>query len=63
MRLPREFIERTSTLLGKDEYEKLETALEQDSPTSIRLNARKAANHSELMGSKFLSDQIPWSSI
>ena len=62
MRLPREFIERTSALLGKDEYEKLETALEQDSPTSIRLNARKAANHSELMDSKFLSDQIPWSS-
>ena len=40
MALPVDFITRTRTLLG-DEYEKLEQALQDDVPVSIRLNPAK----------------------
>ena len=41
MNLPAPFIESTRALLGNEAYEKLATALQQEPPTSIRLNEDK----------------------
>ena len=41
MNLPSAFKERTSRLLGESAYEALETALQSEAPTSIRINTAK----------------------
>lgn len=41
MNLPSAFKERTSRLLGESAYEALETALQSEAPTSIRINTTK----------------------
>ena len=53
MALPVDFITRTRTLLG-DEYEKLEQALQDDIPVSIRLNPAKGLQLAQ-------GTPIPWS--
>lgn len=53
MALPVDFITRTRTLLG-DEYEKLEQALQDDVPVSIRLNPAKGLQLAQ-------GTPIPWS--
>lgn len=39
MNLPSAFAEQTASVIGKDEYKKLEEALQQESPVSLRLNS------------------------
>ena len=41
MNLPTSFIESTRALLGNEEYEQLAEALQQEPPTSVRLNGEK----------------------
>jgi len=58
MQLPEEFIIRTKKLLG-DEWEAFEQALNEESPTSIRLNPRKI-NKDLLSEILPLSEQVPY---
>ena len=60
MDLPVSFADRTRSLLGDEEYNKLADALNDEQPVSIRLNEEK------LPGSSFSlfhasSDRVPWS--
>lgn len=58
MNLPAPFIEQTSLLMGKEEYKKLNEALNQEPPVSIRLN--KAKISSERSGFSFRGESVPW---
>lgn len=53
MKLPQPFIHQTQILLGEEEYSKLESALQQESPVSIRMNETKKISHSE-------ENAVPW---
>lgn len=55
MKLPESFINQTQTLLGEEEYRKLETALTHESPVSIRINETKPFVHQETI-------PVPWCS-
>lgn len=55
MKLPESFIHQTQSLLGEEEYSKLESALQQESPVSIRVNETKKISHSEV-------NTVPWCS-
>ena len=41
MNLPSDFVTRTRSLLGEEQFEKLYEALQHDTPVSIRLNRNK----------------------
>lgn len=53
MNLPSAFAEQTVSAIGKDEYKKLEEALQQESPVSIRVNSQFFTLHSPL-------NKVPW---
>lgn len=53
MKLPQSFIHQTQSLLGDEEYSKLESALQQESPVSIRVNETKKIAHSQ-------ANAVPW---
>lgn len=55
MKLPISFIKQTQTLLGEEEYAKLECALQEESPVSIRVNEMKSFSHEE-------TSRVPWCS-
>lgn len=55
MNLPFEFAERTLDLLGEEAYHELETALQAETPVSIRVNRTK--RETEVVG-----ERVPWSS-
>lgn len=55
MKLPESFISQTQSLLGEDECRKLEAALLQESPVSIRINETKKISHQETVS-------VPWCS-
>ncbi len=57
MTLPEDFIKSMAARLGQDEYSKLEAALLQTPPTSIRLNPSKADNL--IVDGQALSDAAP----
>lgn len=61
MELPASFADRTRSLLGDEEYNKLADALNDEQPVSIRLNEAK------LPGASFslfhdCAGRVPWSS-
>lgn len=55
MKLPVPFISQTQALLGEEEYAKLECALQEESPVSIRVNEMKSLSHEE-------TSSVPWCS-
>ena len=55
MKLPISFINQTQALLGEEEYAKLECALQEESPVSIRVNEMKSFSHEETCS-------VPWCS-
>lgn len=55
MNLPFEFAERALALLGEEAYHELETALQAETPVSIRVNRTK--RETEVVG-----ERVPWSS-
>jgi len=55
MKLPVPFIKQTQALLGEKEYTKLECALQEESPVSIRVNNMKSFSHEE-------TNSVPWCS-
>ena len=55
MKLPISFINQTQALLGEEEYAKLEFALQEESPVSIRVNEMKLFSHEEI-------SLVPWCS-
>lgn len=55
MKLPVPFINQTQALLGEEEYAKLECALLEESPVSIRVNKMKSLSHEE-------TSSVPWCS-
>lgn len=54
MNLPQSFIERTRHLLGEEQYQRFEEALQAEVPVSIRSNPSKYTSHIE-------GESIPWS--
>ena len=57
MELPASFIDYTRALLGDEEYTKLEVALEQEQPVSIRLNELKLKSEKNI-GNQLIP--VPW---
>ena len=55
MKLPVLFINQTQALLGEEEFTKLECALQEESPVSIRVNKMKSFSHQE-------NNSVPWCS-
>jgi 16S rRNA C967 or C1407 C5-methylase (RsmB/RsmF family)/NOL1/NOP2/fmu family ribosome biogenesis protein len=61
MQLPETFISKTKTLLG-EEWEAFEQALQQDSPTSIRLNPQKTDKHFLHQAAFEVASPVAWAS-
>ncbi len=55
MKLPIPFINQNQALLGEEEYARLECALQEESPVSIRMNETKSFSHEETI-------KVPWCS-
>lgn len=60
MNLPSAFAEQTKRLLGEEEYLKLEEALQEDSPVSIRLNEAKQLSDHPLSDIHCRLTEVPW---
>ncbi len=56
--LPQAFVQQTRQLMGQDEAESLFSALDEESPTSIRFNKRKAQSLD--LSSLSLGETVPW---